>query len=228
MEINITIDISKKSAVLLASLMFVLGAATANVMVKDPGPLEVFTTLDMQNNGIKDVDWTSSDAGSGSQLDADLLDGEEGSHYEDGAISNCGSGELLTGDGSCTTGSGSTQNLEQVLTQGNTARSHSIIIDRVYADDQNVGGTPAISVAVGEPDTGLNSDTTGRLEFWTGNSERMALTSSGLDMKGNSVKNPGEVQDSSGNTMVNYDDSNRDVEINDNTGFQLPVGADAY
>lgn len=196
MEINIKINISKKSVVLLVSLMFALGAATANVMVKDPGPLEVFTTLDMQNNAITDVDWTSSDAGADSGLDADLLDGKEGSHYEDGAETQCNSGEFLTGDGSCTTGSGS-QNLEQVLTQGNTARSNSIIIDRVYADDHGVGGTPAISMAIGDTDTGLHSHTEGRLEFWSENSEKMAVT-------------------------------NSKVKIKDDTGFKLPVGADAY
>lgn len=38
-------------------------------------------TLDMNANAIIDIDWANADDGAGSSLDADLLDGEEGSVY---------------------------------------------------------------------------------------------------------------------------------------------------
>lgn len=56
----------------------------------------------------------------------------------------------------------------------------------------------------------------------------VAIPNGNLNMNGNLINNVGQIQDNSGNTMVNFDHSNRDVEINDNTGFQIPVGADAY
>ncbi len=39
--------------------------------------------IDMNDNAILNIDWTTSDDGSGSFLDADLLDGEDGAYYLD-------------------------------------------------------------------------------------------------------------------------------------------------
>ena len=48
--------------------------------------------LDMENNGIVDIDWSSSDDGSGSGLDADKLDGSEKTAFQMDVADSC-SGE---------------------------------------------------------------------------------------------------------------------------------------
>ena len=47
------------------------------------GNVDITGTLDMNNNGITNINWGASDDGSGSGLDADLLDGQSGAYYLD-------------------------------------------------------------------------------------------------------------------------------------------------
>ncbi|HOO57011.1 MAG TPA: hypothetical protein PLN69_09325 [bacterium] len=46
--------------------------------------------LDMGDNAITNIDWSTSDDGAGSSLDADLLDGQQGTYYRDASNINAG------------------------------------------------------------------------------------------------------------------------------------------
>ncbi|WP_414836479.1 hypothetical protein [Candidatus Nanohalococcus occultus] len=91
-----------------------------------------------------------------------------------------------------------TQTLAETLGDGNAARSDSAIVDRMYLDDHGFGGTPSISLAVGDTDTGLHSDTDGRLEFWSNSGERMYLSAGTLDLQSNTLQDVGGIVDDSG------------------------------
>jgi hypothetical protein len=54
-------------------------------------------TLNMGNQGITNIDWSASDDGTDSGLDADLLDGEHGSYYMSGASWVNIAGDTMTG-----------------------------------------------------------------------------------------------------------------------------------
>lgn len=62
-------------------------------------------TLDMDNNAIIDIDWPNSDDGAGSGLDADMLDGLQGSDYQRRVSNSCAVGasiRAIAADGTVT------------------------------------------------------------------------------------------------------------------------------
>ncbi|MFB6213621.1 MAG: beta strand repeat-containing protein, partial [Candidatus Nanohaloarchaea archaeon] len=89
----------------------------------------------------------------------------------------------------------STANNTFVEQTGDSMSGNLDVNANIYADNHGFGGTPQIAVAVGDTDTGLHSDTDGRLEFWTNNNERFSLSGelksqgANLDMSGNSIQN---------------------------------------
>lgn len=170
-------------------------------MTKEGG--KMYGNIDLNSNTLRDVGGIVDDSGT-----------------------SCGSNEFLNGNGICEADTDTdNQNLAEVLSQGNAARGSTAIVDRFYADDHGIGGTPGISLAVGDTDTGLHSDTDGRLEFWTNAGERFSLTNSelksqgaDLNMNGNPITNAdwsnANDLDGSGNLVSG---SVSDNEIADNT-----------
>lgn len=66
------------------------------------GTIYMRDTVDVENNGIVDINWAASDDGSGSGLDADLLDGADSAAYRCeirsftvGTTSNCTAGKAV-------------------------------------------------------------------------------------------------------------------------------------
>lgn len=109
------------------------------------------TTLNLDNNAITNINWTGSDDGAGSGLDADLLDGQTGTYYLDNTddqnadevvvVPNIGIGLAATDVQAALEElqvdiNGITPTLEGVLTNGDVAADgQNIEIDKVRARD---------------------------------------------------------------------------------------------
>jgi len=65
------------------------GGAVEDIWVNESGDT-MAGTLNMGNNPITNIDWANSDDGSGSELDADKLDGQHSSYYQDADNLNAG------------------------------------------------------------------------------------------------------------------------------------------
>lgn len=76
----------------------------------------------------------------------------------------------------------------------------------------------------------LGPDEVSSVSDYPGNSRSPGFQKFGgnIDMNNNALENVGRIDDGSGNTIAEIDNTNRDFQINDNTGFKLPVGADAH
>jgi len=112
---------------------------------------------------------------------------------------------------------------------GNAVQFNDQIItdSRIYVDNHGYGGNPSIALAIGDTDTGIHSDTDGRLEFWENNDERVTLEnatltmqSTDIDLNNNNINDVASID--GGGNGVDFDD---DVDMGSNatnyTNFEV-------